>query len=928
MTPRPRVIRLKEHVDMDTAKKALASKVLSRHDYHKYAEYLGVAQDGWVAVDYTKTDYGRYQSRVRGCAAGVSSCTTMVREIRNHLFSKYGHDIDICNSQPTIMSQTYLRHGIATTQLNDYNLRRDERLQELQTVFNVTKAEAKELIILLCNQGKADAWAQKHSTTKPFPEWVRLLETELHTSSQTLLERRPDLQRLNKWEGSQIAVLYFHEESRCLDALYAAVKKSKYKVLSLIYDGLHVERKEPGTLTKLPLELLHTWENAVYDATGYTIRLSEKEMELNLAFISGEDADEETLATTSDDSKPLGQVVLDDEPLPGALELATTHTVKEIKKILEQTVGFKDVRFLDVNQGTGWSFDADRSCACPLCCIQEHGGSKWYVMTICPQLFAVRSHATKCKQRLIGFETHRQIQDILQTPDTDDPYVSLFQTFYGDKLMWTGTRFMMYEGHRWHATSPSRVYNTISMMSMGVLERLLEAFGRKMVELDSEQPTLEIINEKKKIQTHYESTAKGIKYVRKHSNLHHFLEMAKNKLIQENTESQFDHNPWLLGTNNGIIDMKDQTWTFRNGTPDDMVSRTVGYNFSQKEADLYKTEVQAMFDAIYPIGEEQELVQRYLGYCLIGYHPEKRVMLLTDARGGNNGKSTIGKVMTAVMGDEYSTKPMANFLYRAERAGNINSHAAGVISFLGTRVAFVEELDPKYQLDVQFLKDINGGRTSFSGRAIGKADIVKFEWVTKQVLAFNGGNMPRFDVGDSAFLKRIMVIQHRAKFCLTDAEYEREKFIPNTHRADPDIDDSIKGKWRSALLVWCLEGLKRYRQIGFRVIPAACQKWTQELANEQDLVRDFIMSHFAYTGNQKEYVVRSQLYQEFKLSCPEERDKRTCIGKSKFLDRIKSVLGEANYKEQHGKERLRDCFLGWSRKNYEGEDMLGEGGDF
>eukprot|EP00952_Eustigmatos_sp_NYUAD-ZCMA_P012812 51242-Eustigmatos_ZCMA.PRE.1 len=105
--------------------------------------------------------------------------------------------------------------------------------------------------------------------------------------------------------------------------------------------------------------------------------------------------------------------------------------------MLEQTVGFTDVRLIQTRD-KGYSFDADRTCLCPLCRTRTHESQHWYILAICPHLFAVRSYSLQCKQQIIGWEANPEIKDIISTPDTDEPYVALFNSVYGGRIMWTG----------------------------------------------------------------------------------------------------------------------------------------------------------------------------------------------------------------------------------------------------------------------------------------------------------------------------------------------------------------------------------------------------------------------------------------------------------------------------------------------------------
>jgi len=230
-----------------------------------------------------------------------------------------------------------------------------------------------------------------------------------------------------------------------------------------------------------------------------------------------------------------------------------------------------------------------------------------------------------------------------------------------------------------------------------------------------------------------------------------------------------------------------------------------------------------------------------------------------------------------------------------------------------------EELDPKQQLNTQFLKDINGGGTSFRGRVIRSDEQVEFQWITKQILAFNSDNMPRFDISNKAILDRMIVVQHRARFCPTKDEYEREIKAekPYTHEANPDVDEKIHGEWRAALLEWCLGGMAAYKEKGFTTRPATCDQWVKKLAEEQDLVNAFVKTSLEYTGDTSDVLPQTDAYQVFKRNTPEERDKKTTIGKTKFFDRLKRCQGDGSFKDQHGTDRKRNVYLGW--KMNEGE---------
>ena len=62
---------------------------------------------------------------------------------------------------------------------------------------------------------------------------------------------------------------------------------------------------------------------------------------------------------------------------------------------------------------------------------------------------------------------------------------------------------------------------------------------------------------------------------------------------------------YLLGFNNGVYDTR--TKTFRDGKPDDYISKSVGYDFPRK-AEKYSEDIVNLFKKIYPNKEVKNML--------------------------------------------------------------------------------------------------------------------------------------------------------------------------------------------------------------------------------------------------------------------------------------------------------------------------------
>ena len=316
----------------------------------------------------------------------------------------------------------------------------------------------------------------------------------------------------------------------------------------------------------------------------------------------------------------------------------------------------------------------------------------------------------------------------------------------------------------------------------------------------------------------------------------------KGLLTQQCEGRHMDANPHLLGTDNGVIDLKavdPETGAFttvlREARPEDLVTKSVGYaipdgGFQDDGA------VEAVFAQIYPVEEERRFFQLFGGYCLLGNHPAKGFMCLTDRRKGDNGKSTAVQLLRRALGPDYVIDNKQNLLYEARYATTVNAHDSGMMAFEGKRLAVMEELSANRTLDTSLLKQISGGATHVSIRPANCPETRSMLWSAKLITVFNEGCAPKFRVEDEAFTKRMIVVPHRAFFCKDDAARQAHAGEENTFDAD---GDKIEALHSAAILAWLAAGLERYwatGQVEFQP-PASCREWAGDLVEDQDALR-------------------------------------------------------------------------------------------
>ena len=123
----------------------------------------------------------------------------------------------------------------------------------------------------------------------------------------------------------------------------------------------------------------------------------------------------------------------------------------------------------------------------------------------------------------------------------------------------------------------------------------------------------------------------------------------------------------------------------------------------------------------------------------------------------------------------------------------------------------------------------------------------------------------------------------------------------------------IEGQWRPYILLWLLEGLKRYNECGFRAIPRACAQWRDSLVEGQGTVtprlQDNVIDCIGW------HVTKSQLRERFRRDVPAERVRKTKLGEAVFFEKLKERLGSTEdrgffeRKVIEGKGRLRNVWI-------------------
>jgi putative DNA primase/helicase len=291
----------------------------------------------------------------------------------------------------------------------------------------------------------------------------------------------------------------------------------------------------------------------------------------------------------------------------------------------------------------------------------------------------------------------------------------------------------------------------------------------------------------------------------------------------------FDADPWLLNTPNGIVHLS--TGKLAPHSREAMCTRLtgVGYECGAKSK-LWDTCLATWL----PEPEVRAFVKRAVGYSLIGNILEQVLLILWG--GGANGKTVFVEVLRAAIG-EYALHTPAETLISNKTGGIPND----VARLKGARFVSASESEENRRLAEAKVKALTGGDT-ITARFM-RAEFFEFKPTFTTWLSTN--HKPMIRGQDHGIWRRIRLIPFNVQ-------------IPETSR-DPKLLEKLKADL-PAILAWAIEGALEYNKEGLAA-PAAVLNATDEYRREQDSFGDFLEERCIV--EEERFALASSLHQAF-----------------------------------------------------------------
>jgi putative DNA primase/helicase len=332
-------------------------------------------------------------------------------------------------------------------------------------------------------------------------------------------------------------------------------------------------------------------------------------------------------------------------------------------------------------------------------------------------------------------------------------------------------------------------------------------------------------------------------------------EFVKGKIGRR--EIEWDPEPWLLGTANGVVDLR--TGELRPAEPRDLVRSHTSTPLLDLDAEPQRF-IQFLNEIFEDKPQREELIgflQRVLGMGLVGAQPSAAILIAYGPE-GRNGKDTLAKVIRRVLGSDVSGEVSKGAIEMAKNR-DPDAPAPGLMGLRGKRIAWVTEPKEQMVLDGALVKYITGGNT-VTARNLNENNVTfKATWLPIVLTNFK----PRVDnVEDEALWERILMISFGMRFVEDPTE-------PNERKAIPELDTQLKDE-DTAILAWLVRGCLEYQRVGLAV-PQFVRNEIQQYRSEEDHVLRFIEQRCVVDADAR--IKHSELEAEYHRWCEAQRIK-------------------------------------------------------
>jgi putative DNA primase/helicase len=381
-------------------------------------------------------------------------------------------------------------------------------------------------------------------------------------------------------------------------------------------------------------------------------------------------------------------------------------------------------------------------------------------------------------------------------------------------------RWLWWTGSRWESCSAS-------IQAQQQALQVAQWYQSQANELRA-QANSQATDEKERMQLEkvIESTQAWVKHCRNKRALDNMLSLALNDQRFAIYAELLDSKPFLLGVQNGVVDLR--TGTLRPDAREDFVTKRCTVNFdTAAKTPLWEKFISEITSAPGAKGSPllrpalAAYLQRGLGYTLTGDTSEHKMFIVVGE--GSNGKNVLLDTVQYLMGD-YCITISPDALMATRNGADPERATPSTRKLAGARMAISSESKDGQRLDVGLVKRQTGDKR-MTARALHENQFT-FDITHKVWLMTN--HKPSLDHLDEAVRGRLHLIPF-------DMRWNRPGHPdpdPKLPTGDKTLFERLKAE-AVGILTWLVVGAVRYRRDGLEP-PAEVAGLTNTYFKDQD----------------------------------------------------------------------------------------------
>lgn len=380
-----------------------------------------------------------------------------------------------------------------------------------------------------------------------------------------------------------------------------------------------------------------------------------------------------------------------------------------------------------------------------------------------------------------------------------------------------------YQGHRWIPIGPTEMLTLLN-----IFRKETELYGKDLYSklIECSDP-----NQKDVISAKIEKATKINSNYCNDAWRKNIIESSKTYFLIRDLEKKLDDNKCITGVLNGVIEVNVKRAIFRPGRPEDYITKFTPVQY--EELDDNHPDALAYMEFIHQVFPNAELADtqlRFFSSLLYGV-PYKYFYIWTGV--GDNGKSTLVRMLNATLGDEYIVTVSPTFITR--RRVSSSNPTPEIADMKGSRLVVIQEPDEGESLQPGIIKEATGG-----------------DKLRARKLNHNGGPfLPTYQIvlqcndipeaqKQEAMKSRVRIVPFLSKWVDEDQLPSSEECKNNhIYKKDPEFMSNV-GKYAGACLYYMVKYFEKFRQNPVNKTPEIVKVHTETYWNTVDKFYQYI----------------------------------------------------------------------------------------